>query len=74
MRATVMREYVPDLLTQVTEAHRFACEPRDEVTHRLRRRAETQVAQQVEQLFEHLPPTAARNPLAALHRRCRRRL
>lgn len=74
IRAAVMREDIPELLLQVLQTHGFACEACDEIAHGLRRGTQSQVAKQVEQLFEHLPPTAARNPLAALHRRCRRRL
>jgi hypothetical protein len=60
MRTAVMREYVPYFLLQVLQAHGLACKLGDEVARRLCRRAQTQVAKQVEQLFEHLPPTTAR--------------
>jgi hypothetical protein len=56
MSTPVVREYIADFLLQVLQAHGLSCEPCDEVARRLCRRAEAQVAQQVEQLFEHLPP------------------
>jgi len=74
MGTAVMSEGVPYLLLQMLQAHGLACEPRDEVAHRLCRRTQPQATKQVEQLFEHLPPTGSQKlPLAALHRRCRRR-
>ena len=59
MCTPVMCEDVAYFLLQMLQAHGFACEPRDEVAHRLRRRTQPQVAKEVEQLFEHVPPTAA---------------
>jgi hypothetical protein len=59
MSAAVMRKYAADFLSQVPQAHGFACELSDEVARRPCRGAKTQLAQQVEQLFEHSPPTAA---------------
>jgi hypothetical protein len=56
MSSPVVREYVADFLLQVLQAHGFACKACDEIARRLCPRAKTQAAQQVEQLFEHLPP------------------
>jgi hypothetical protein len=53
----MVRENATDFLLELLQAHGFACKLRDEFAHRFGRRAETQVAQQVEQLFEHSTPT-----------------
>src|SRR5262249_9708963 len=59
MGTPVICENVADFLAQVAQAHAFACEAAQKLARRSCRRAKTQLAQQVEQLFEHLPPTAA---------------
>jgi hypothetical protein len=56
-RTAVMCQYVSDFLLELLQTHGLASKPCDQVAHRFCRRAETQVAQQIEQLFEHSPPT-----------------
>jgi hypothetical protein len=74
MSTPVVREYIADLLLEMLQAHGLACELCDEVAPGSCRGAKAQAAQQVEQLFEHLPPPhrSQKNPLAASRRRCRR--
>lgn len=59
MRAAVMREDATDFLLKERQAHGLACELCDELAHGFCRRAEAQVAQQVEQLFQQPSPPSS---------------
>jgi hypothetical protein len=52
-------QHSPNFLLKLPHSHRFAGEARDEIAQRARRGAKAELAQQVIELFEHLPLPSA---------------